>query len=180
MRALLLEVPEELLAERRRSGADRRDEVWDGVVHMVPPQSTSHGFFADELCNALRPLAAARGWRIGRELGLYGHRKNYRVPDIMLAHPDRVTERGMQGAELVIEVLSPHDESRDKFPFFATVGVREVWLIERATREVEIHQLVEGAYHRVSGTRSPVLGVELRVIDGPQLRISDGDYRADV
>jgi len=180
MRALLLEVPEELLAERRRSGADRRDEVWDGVIHMVPPQSTSHGFFADELCNALRPLAAARGWRIGRELGLYGHRKNYRVPDITLAHPDRVTERGMQGAELVIEVLSPHDESRDKFPFFAKVGVRELWLIERATREVEIHQLVEDAYHRVSGARSPVLGIELRVIDGPLLRIVDGDYRADV
>ncbi|HET9253937.1 MAG TPA: Uma2 family endonuclease [Pseudonocardiaceae bacterium] len=38
MRAVLLEVPESMLAERRRLGLDGRDEVWDSVLHMVPDQ----------------------------------------------------------------------------------------------------------------------------------------------
>ena len=36
MRAVLLEVPEAMLDERRRLGHDGRDEMWDGVLHMVP------------------------------------------------------------------------------------------------------------------------------------------------
>jgi len=36
----MLEAPEELLAERRRKGHDRFDEVWEGVLHMLPPPSS--------------------------------------------------------------------------------------------------------------------------------------------
>lgn len=32
-----MEVPEAMLAERRRLGLDRRDEMWNRVLHMVPP-----------------------------------------------------------------------------------------------------------------------------------------------
>ena len=39
MRAVMLDVPESLLDERRRLGLDVFDEVWEGVLHMVPPPS---------------------------------------------------------------------------------------------------------------------------------------------
>jgi hypothetical protein len=42
MRAVLLEVPEAMLAERRRLELDGRDEVWNGVLHMVPPSGGPH------------------------------------------------------------------------------------------------------------------------------------------
>lgn len=42
MRALLLEAPESVLAERRRLGLDGHDETWDGVLHVVPPASGDH------------------------------------------------------------------------------------------------------------------------------------------
>jgi hypothetical protein len=46
MRTLILDPPtaglEELLARRRRSGLDRLDEVWQGVLHMVPAPREAH------------------------------------------------------------------------------------------------------------------------------------------
>lgn len=60
-RAVLLEVPQGLLEERRRKGLDVWDEVWDGVLHMVPPPSGVHQRFAFRLGVALDPLARAKG-----------------------------------------------------------------------------------------------------------------------
>ena len=42
MRGVLVEVPERMLAERRRLGLDGHDEMWDGVVHLVPPPDGRH------------------------------------------------------------------------------------------------------------------------------------------
>ena len=36
MKALMAEVPSDLVETRRRIGADRWDEIWDGVLHMPP------------------------------------------------------------------------------------------------------------------------------------------------
>ena len=92
--------------------------------------------------------------------------------------------RGLIGAELVVEVLSPHDESREKQPFYAARGIRESWLVEPKTRAIEVYALRQGRYVRVDEVdgviRSPVLGIDIAVVDGPRLRITDGDQVADV
>ena len=31
-----------VLEDRRKRGADRWDEMWDGVLHMVPPPGSAH------------------------------------------------------------------------------------------------------------------------------------------
>jgi len=36
MKAVIAEVPEDILQQRKRTGADRWDEVWEGVLHMAP------------------------------------------------------------------------------------------------------------------------------------------------
>ena len=38
----MLEVHEALIAERRRLGHDRFDEMWEGVLHMVPSPGFGH------------------------------------------------------------------------------------------------------------------------------------------
>ena len=187
MRAVWLEVPEDFLEERRRLGHDKRDELWEGVLHMVPPASYLHASVSDELVAALTVIARRRGWiaRSG-QAGLFqpATDTSYRVPDAMVARPEHVSERGLEGAVLVVEVLSPNDESRDKFPFFARLGVDEVWLVEPRTREVEVHTLRDGRYHRVaasgSSITSPALGVTLATVDGPHLRLCDGDTIVDI
>lgn len=37
MRAVWIGVPDRFLEERHRLGHDKQDELWEGVLHMVPP-----------------------------------------------------------------------------------------------------------------------------------------------
>jgi len=51
--------------------------------------------------------------------------------------------------DLIVEVLSPSTEARDrgvKFTDYASHGVREYWLVDPVAESVELHRLVEGAY----------------------------------
>jgi len=176
MRAVWLQPDEAYLEERHRRGQDKKDELWDGVLHMVPPASYLHGHFDVELVVALRSIGKRRGWLAHTDnLGLFASEKSYRIPDATLARPDQVSKRGLEGAELVVEVLSPDDESYDKLPFYAKLGVREVWIIDPETRAVEIYALTQRAYQSVANDRSPLLGITLEIIAGPKLRLRDGD-----
>lgn len=181
MRVVMLSPPEELLAERRRIGADRWDEIWEGVLHMVPPPSAWHQQMGTELIAVLLPVAKARGWLASYETGLFRSgavKDDYRVPDLMVYRPDARSQRGVEGrAEVVIELLSPDDESRDKLPFYESLGVGEVFLIDPDTRAVELYVLRGGKLHAVlpdpsGGIRSPSLGLALAPVEGPKLRLT--------
>ncbi len=118
--------------------------------------------------------------------GLFRGDENYRVPDLMVFNPKDASERGIEThAEVVIELLSPHDESREKLPFYESVGANEVFLIDPATRAVEQYVLRGGrllaALPDGSGAfRSAVLGLELRPIAGPRLRLTWDGGSAEV
>ena len=176
MRAVWLQPDEEYLEERRRRGNDKLDEVWDGVLHMVPPPSYVHANVGTRLVVALDPIARRRGLMVnGNGSGLFDTDDNYRVPDITLYRPDQISKRGLEGAELVVEMLSPHDEARAKFPFYAKIGVREIWLIQPETRVIEIFTLRGSGYLPMPPTSSPLLGIAIDIVDGPRLRLRDGD-----
>jgi len=159
-----------------------------GVPHLVPPPSISHQEFEYELEQALRPIAARRGLRTLHNVALVvpGTGWNdYRVPDLCIAHPAQLSERAIEGrAELVVEILSPRDESRDKLPFYAGRGVREVWLVDPDTRHVEVFALRGREYEiapMIHGAiRAPVLEIELRVVAGPRLRMADSPFTTEV
>lgn len=185
MRAVWLDVPAAFLEERHRSGHDKKDELWDGVLHMVPPGSFVHGFVIGNLTVALDVIARRRGMRaFPSELGVFEHDTNYRVPDVTIVRPEHCTERGLVGAALVVEVLSPNDESREKQPFYAARGIRESWIIDPVTRAHEVYELRRGRYVRVFArrgvTRSPSLGITLALAAGPILQLADDAYVADV
>ena len=178
MRVLMLEPPPELIEDRHRKGLDRFDEVWDGVLHMVPPPSHWHQKIERELLKVLEPLARQRGLDYLHEAGLYRSDQNYRVPDLMVFRPEHGSDRGVEAhAEVVIELLSPHDESREKLPFYESLGVKEVFLIDPGTRAVELFALRGSRLVAVPADgdgvfRSAVLGLELRSVAGPRLRLS--------
>ncbi|MFI5004210.1 MAG: Uma2 family endonuclease [Solirubrobacterales bacterium] len=140
MRALVLDPPtaglEELLERRRRSGLDRFDEMWEGVLHMVPAPSHAHADLESQLHAILRPLAKRAGLKmIGQSnLGEGGH--DFRVPDSALHRP------GASGvwhptAPLVVEIVSPGDESWEKLPFYAAHAVEEVLILDPLKRSVD-------------------------------------------
>lgn len=175
----MLEVPEQLLAERRRLGIDRFDEVWDGVLHMVPPPSSRHQRLSHELGGALLPLAKAKGLVAMHEAGLYrpdAEGTDYRVADLVYARPEHVSERGVEGrADLVVEVLSPGDETYDKIAFYAEVGVQELLVVDPATARVELFLRAEDALRPVSSAAGSLtvqsLGVTMTPGSGGRLRL---------
>jgi len=180
MRAVFLKAPEGFLEERRRLGHDRWDEVWNGVLHMVPPPSSEHQWVGSQLLVALAQVARQQGLRGSYETGVFRpgrEDRDYRVPDLVYYRKEQATDRGVVGrAELVIEILSPDDESRDKLPFYAELGIPEVWLVDPQTRQVELYLLRGAAYHVAlpdaeGALRSPALGVTLRTLPGPHLAV---------
>ncbi|MGH9226280.1 MAG: Uma2 family endonuclease [Acidimicrobiales bacterium] len=188
MRVFFVDAPPELLEERRRLGLDVRDELWEGVVHVVPQPETDHQVFTGRFLAALLPLADERGLVLAYDVAIYrpGEEKsNYRVPDLVLARPEYKARRGIAGPpELVVETLSPHDEPRAKLPFYAAIGCLEVLLIDRARRALEVCRLIDGDVVRVvpdkAGTAHiQALGVDLSVV-GPSLRLAWDGGEAEI
>jgi Uma2 family endonuclease len=189
MRALLLEPDPKWLEERRRLGHDRFDEVWDGVLHVVPSPSAEHQFFEGDLEAVLRPLALAAGLKIVHNLDLLDREQgdaNYRQPDIAIVSPADVISRGINGhAELVIEIRSPNDESYEKLPFYETCKIPECWIVNPVTRELEVFVLHRGKYATTKPdangiVTAPRFGLRLSIVNGPKLRIAWGDGSAEI
>lgn len=144
--------------ERRRSlGLDGYDEVWDGVYVMAPFAHSNHGVLKGELLFRLEPRARRAGLRFGDSFNL-GEPDNFRVPDVGY-------HRGVPGtlyvptAALVLEVLSPDDETFTKFDFYAAHGVDELMVADPDARTVRSWHLVDGGY--VEQPRSALLDVEM-------------------
>jgi len=61
---------------------------------------------------------------------------------------------------------SPNDETFDKLPFYAAIGCREIWVVDRDTRAVEVYASRNGAPVRrapeADGWVRSELGIELR------------------
>jgi Uma2 family endonuclease len=148
---------ERLLDERRRSGADRRDEVWEGILHVIPPPSVEHERLAHRLHVLLDPLASAAGLIVAGTVGI-GSEDDYRVPDLALLRPGYAPQWN-QTAAVILEVVSPGDDSRQKLPFYAAHDVDEVVIVDASERSVEWLSLGEArAYVPVERSRLITIG----------------------
>ena len=146
---------EQLLEERRRTGADRRDEVWEGVLHVIPPPSVEHERLAHRLHVLLEPAASSAGLVLVGTVGI-GVESDYRVPDLALLRPGYAPQWNHTAA-LVVEVLSPRDDTWEKLPFYAAHEVDEVVIVDPEQREIRWLGLTGGEYRPVE--RSRLLGV---------------------
>jgi Uma2 family endonuclease len=145
----------ELIEQRRRTGADLYDEVWKGEYHMAPAAHRSHGFLQDQVATVLRPLA--------RQAGLFGSGPfnlgdpfDYRVPDYGL-HRDNDPRTWVPTAAVVVEIISPDDESWAKLDFYAAHEMDEVLIVDPETRRVTWLARDGSGYSEADG--SPLLGI---------------------
>jgi Uma2 family endonuclease len=179
MRAVIADFPKHWLEERKRSGAHRFDEFWDGVLHVPPPRTSSQQALLGDLLSYLdeqwarpRRCKAHHGVIITTPKDVANWLHNFRIADIVLLDPPRFRidkNDYMVGAPLVVvEIASPGDETYEKFPFCAGLGVPEVWVIHRDSRTPEIHLLgADGKYAAAKPgadgwLQSPATGVEFR------------------
>lgn len=140
MRALILDVDERMIAERRRLGLDGRDEMWKGVLHVVPPPKWRHQRLESELLLALAHSVKRRGWIINPESGVFVGTDDYRVPDLVVVDRTAVCDRGVDGKpKLVIEIRSPGDETDDKVPWYLARGAAAVLVVDRDSLALELY-----------------------------------------
>ncbi len=137
------------LRDRRQSGGDRHDEVWDGVYVMSPLADNEHQQLSLELAMAIRlalgddpAVQVFPGCNVSSRSQRW--RRNYRCPDVAVFLPGNPAEdRGSHwygGPDLVVEVESPFDRCREKFGFYARVLVHELLLVTRRPWSLELHQ----------------------------------------
>jgi len=183
----MLEVDPALLEQRRRLGLDRRDEMWEGVLHMAPASTNEHQRILDELIMFLGPLLKAAGRGVLRSgINVFDEAsssESYRIPDLTFVAAGRealFAADGIRGGgpDVVIEIRSPNDESYEKLPFYAKLGVREAIIVDRDTKQTEIIRRVGDRYEPVApeadgSVASEVLGVCFALLDGPRLLVTD-------
>jgi Uma2 family endonuclease len=125
---------EALLERRRQLGQDLFDEVWEGVLHMNPAPHSSHGRVDAELARLLHEPAREAGLRHTGPINL-GEAEDYRVPDRALLRPgpDAVYQ---PTAAIVVEIVSPEDDTWKKQAFYAAHRVDELLIADPQERRV--------------------------------------------
>jgi Uma2 family endonuclease len=192
---LLINDPEQvrrLIRERRRSGGDRYDEVWNGVYVMSPLADNEHQKL---ILNLSAALLATVGTREGASVFAGANvsdrpddwTKNFRCPDVLVFLPGNPAEdRGshwLGGPDFAVEVISRRDRSRKKFDFYAKVGVRELLLVDRKPWRLELYRLIGGRFEpagisepgRGEILTSNVLEMTFRLVTGqtrPQIEVT--------
>jgi Uma2 family endonuclease len=148
MRTLVLDPPppqlEALLDQRRRTGTDLHDEVWEGVYHVIPVAGIAHSLVAQQIGVLLDAPARANGLVVGAEFNL-GGKDDYRVPDLGV-HRDPQLAVWVPTAAIAVEVLSPDDDTWKKLPFYARHEVEELLIVDPAKRSVTWLALREGEH----------------------------------
>jgi Uma2 family endonuclease len=144
---------EEYLAEPRVEG---RYDIIDGVRIEMPGASWFHQEIVGRIFLLLRAFQKAK--RSGRTLMapfdvvVRPVPLRTRQPDVFFITNERLEEAGGVpvdgplpiGPELIIEVLSPSETPRTlraKLEDFASVGVREAWLISPESETVQVFRL---------------------------------------
>jgi Uma2 family endonuclease len=126
---------------------DRRYEVIDGEPFVTPAPTLMHQAVKMRLVRILEDFVAASGSGVVLDapVDVLLSRHDIFQPDILLVSGGRrgvLGEKYVDGApDLVVEVLSPSTESRDrdaKAKRYAAFGVREMWLVDPTAKTIEI------------------------------------------
>ena len=188
MVALILDslAEDQLIRERQARGADRYDEVWDGVYVMSPIANNEHQWLASRLTTVIGNVIETQGrGRVFAATNVSDQDthwvRNYRVPDVAVflnGNPaeDRDTH-WFGGPDFAIEIVSPGDRSREKFEFYAATGTRELLILDRAPWSLELYRL-EGETLQLVGASTP--GEETILTSGTipfTFRLIAGDER---
>ena len=141
---------DELIQERKRRGADRYDEVWDGVYVMPSMPSLEHQELVHDLETIFDEVVKRQGMgKIypGVNVSDRGSdwKTNFRVPDvvIVLANSRAISHKThiQGGPDFLVEIESPGDDSEEKVPFYGKIGVRELLIIHRDKRTARLLRL---------------------------------------
>jgi Uma2 family endonuclease len=148
---------EALLARRRALGQDLFDEIWAGEYHVAPAPHPWHGYLEMTLGELLGPLARAVGL-VGTGPFNLGDKDDYRVPDLGY-HRGLPANVWVPTAAIVVEVVSPDDETWEKFDFYASHDVDEICVADPV--EAQLTWFIRDSMEYRRTASSELLGITL-------------------
>jgi len=129
-----------------------RYEIIDGALFMTRAPQWSHQQVAGNICTEINrsPETMAAGRAVAAPGVIFSEADNV-IPDVVWASYERLAvlldpAEHLTGApELIVEVLSPGAESerRDrevKLKLYASQGVQEYWIANRALQQVQVYR----------------------------------------
>jgi len=142
-------VEQRLREQRKAIGADRYDEVWEGVYMMAPFPNDEHQQIVARLTYVLEDVVGLPGLAAVRPGVNLSDREvdwehDYRGPDVAVFFRDGRAEnlgthwRGP--ADFLIEITSPNDRTREKIPFYGRLGVVELLIVDRDPWQLELYR----------------------------------------
>jgi Uma2 family endonuclease len=139
-----------LIEERMRKGLDHHDEVWEGMSVTPSMPNNDHQRLVGALDNVFRKVTNEVG--VGESYpgaNVSDRRKgwdhNFRVPDLVVVlHNSRAIDCGTHfcgGPDFLVEIQSPGDDAEEKVPFYGKIGVRELLILHRDRRTMQLLRL---------------------------------------
>ena len=125
------ELEHKLRAERKRSGADRFDEVWTGVYVMNPMPNDQHQQLVNRFSAIFQDVIDWPGIgdvRPGVNVSncLENWRQNYRVPDVAVFLKEGTAQNHDEfwhgGPDFAVEIVSTDDRTRANHPYRFEAG----------------------------------------------------------
>ena len=165
-------VEEQMLAERAGSDGDQYDEVWEGVYIVTPLPNDEH----QEIVSATGFDSSgshrlARAWQGSsrRESQRPGRRLEAELPRarrgrVSPRHEGRQLRHALAGAaDFLVEIISPGERTREKIPFYSSLGVVELLIVDRDPWTLELYRQQNGQLEkdrpihprRARGSRQP-------------------------
>lgn len=150
---------DQLREHRKVTGADRYDEVWEGVYMMGPLANDEHQMIVTRLAYVLEDVVGRPGLgqvRAGVNLSDRADdwEQDYRCPAVALFLNDGGAENlgthWMGAADFLVEIVSPRDKTREKLPFYQRIGVRELLIVDRRPWRLELWRRESGVLVQVA------------------------------
>jgi Uma2 family endonuclease len=134
-------------------GTNRLVEFTDGTIEVLPMPTEKHQAISSLLYLALLAMMQRIGGKVFyAPLRLRVGPRMFREPDLLLVLAADDPRRGnsyWEGADLVVEIVSPDDPSRDyvrKREDYARAGVLEYWIVDPQAEKMTVLQLAGTAY----------------------------------
>ncbi|MBR1397895.1 MAG: Uma2 family endonuclease [Selenomonadaceae bacterium] len=130
--------------------ADEPDyEIIDGQTYMMAKPSTNHMQISGNIFNVFKNYLKGKRCRPFFEVDVFLSDDDNVIPDVMIVcNPEIIKKRGIFGTpDLIVEIVSPSTVRFDRFEKFAAYekyGVKEYWIVNPASKSVEVYLLKEG------------------------------------
>lgn len=174
MPAMILDpqLQRELIAHRALTGADRYDEVWEGVTMMSPMANNQHQWLATKLSFIFdtqlsdERASVFAGCNISDRIE--GWQENYRCPDVAVFLADGSAKdcgtHWFGGPNLAVEITSSGDRTREKIEFYERVGIAEFLIVDRHPWQLEMFVLDDLGRLRSSSKATTSMGCVVSVV----------------